>query len=78
MDGSRASLIQQLAGAFLRDRLDRNGDSLDDIEHHALCLFEALCPHAMGPVQHDAVGQYDRRQFLDIVGETIVASADNR
>ena len=63
---------------FFRSWLDRNGNGLDDVEHHTLRLFEALCPYAMGSVQRDAVGQHDRRQFFDVVGETIVASTDDR
>src|SRR6185295_11892326 len=51
------------SGQIIHTLLDRNGNGLDDVEHHLLRLFEALRPHAMGPVQHDTMGQYDRRQL---------------
>ena len=70
--------IPPLLADFFSILLDRDGNGLDDVEHHTLRLLEALCPHAMSPVQHDAVGQHDRRQFFDVVREAIVASADDR
>jgi hypothetical protein len=67
-----------LLADFFSILLDRDGNGLDNVEHHTLRLLEALCPHAMSPVQHDPVGQHDRRQFFDVVREAIVASADDR
>ena len=77
MDASRGQFIQ-LAEVPIRDWLDRDGNGFNDVEHHAFRLFEALGSHTMGPVQHDAVGQHDWRQLLDVVGKAIVSPADDR
>ena len=77
MGASRGYFIQ-LAETPIRDRLDGDGNGLNNIENHTFGLFETLGPHPMGPIQHDTVGQHDRRQLLDVVGKAIVASPDDR
>src|SRR5205085_506745 len=57
-------LVYPVAGTSIADWLDRDGDGLDNVEYHTLRLFETLCPHAMGSVQHDAVRQHNRRQLF--------------
>lgn len=67
----------KLAGCF-SILLDGDGNGLNNIEDHTFGLFKALGPHPMGPIQHDTVGQHDRRELLDVVWKAIVSSPDNR